>query len=342
VATGGGRLDDDDDDEDEDDEDDEDYDSLDEESAKGKGSRKDAWLEYDPVDASELQGPKRWLADLETEIVEATEIITKLRTDHARVCLEKADMSIVVRQAELVDRLVKQSTEQAEQLIYVNKSLQETNLSAKAIESAIGQAFKLLQAQVLSKASRRELHEALAKALDTSLDSQERLRMISSSLESLSEEVKTRASNEHVAELQKVLGKMRHLQEHGGANKRQAQDDPLMPSMCLACNQALPLKKKALPSHIIDLGAPAQMRGKSAGQLRGKAAERARLLFGREPENAQRRQTAQQLRDMAASTIDDLPSVTQSLPTSPGESARNLAGAMRPDSAALQVRRMSG
>jgi len=166
--------------------------------------------------------------------------------------------------------------------------------------------------------------------------------MISSSLESLSEEVKTRASNEHVAELQKVLGKMRHLQEHGGANKRQAQDDPLMPSMCLACNQALPLKKKALPSHIIDLGAPAQMRGKSAGQLRGKAAERARLLFGREPENAQRRQTAQQLRDMAASTIDDLPSVTQSLPTSPGESARNLAGAMRPDSAALQVRRMSG
>ena len=65
--------------------------------------------------------------------------------------------------------------------------------------------------------------------------------MISSSLESLSEEVKTRASNEHVAELQKVLGRMRHLQEHGGANVRSAEASSFVPNTCLACNQALPL-----------------------------------------------------------------------------------------------------
>ena len=64
----------------------------------------------------------------------------------------------------------------------------QLNIKSKETEAAIAQALKLLQAQVVTKASREELREALGRALDASSASQERTREIADAVEKLSQE----------------------------------------------------------------------------------------------------------------------------------------------------------
>ena len=56
---------------------------------------------------------------------------------------------------------------------------------SKGVEAAIAEGLKLLQAQLVAKASKEEVETAITKARDTSVDAQERLRVVMASLESL-------------------------------------------------------------------------------------------------------------------------------------------------------------
>lgn len=85
---------------------------------------------------------------------------------------EKADREVVLEQRSQLLHLADESALQSHELVRIASALQAADTDSKAVEQAIGQAFKLLQAQVLSKAGRSELHESLASTLDASLDSQ--------------------------------------------------------------------------------------------------------------------------------------------------------------------------
>ena len=127
---------------------------------------------------------------------------------------------------------------------------------SKAAEGAIAQALKLLQAQVMSKASRSELQHGMSRAMDAAFDAQERSRAVAASLVSVATDVDTRASGKDLYRLESFVQQviqqggglgggggggqgapmLRMTRLNGGGDNR---DSPLQPTHCLACNQAL-------------------------------------------------------------------------------------------------------
>ena len=124
----------------------------------------------------------------------------------------------------------------------------------KAAESAIAQALKLLQAQVMSKAARAELQHGLASAMDTAHDAQERSRAVATSLVSIATDIDKRAPLEALARLEQTLqSNLAGSATIGGpmihARRIDHRDSPLQPTHCLSCKQPLPYRPQSPPPH---------------------------------------------------------------------------------------------
>jgi len=97
---------------------------------------------------------------------------------------------------------------------------------------------------------------------------------------------------------------VRLLQEPSAAQKRRLNASAMLPTNCLACNQELPRADTPPPPHLTSTSpVPSRSRPQSASQSRsrpqsatrthsagmvGAASQRAKLLYGKEPENARR------------------------------------------------------
>ena len=108
--------------------------------------------------------------------------------------------------------------------------------------------------------------------------------------------------------------------------KRRLDASAMLPSHCLACNQELPRAETPPPPHLTATSpVPSRSRPPSASQPRsrpqsaspthsagmvGAASQRAKLFYGKEPENARRSSTMKQMHGLAAAD-----------PPSPGDGA---------------------
>jgi hypothetical protein len=135
--------------------------------------------------------------------------------------------------------------------------------------------------------------------------------------------VQKRASAEHVAEMRRVLMRLRLAQQPGALTTRT--DSALLPTFCLACDQEMPTGQPKPPPHMMHGPTDPQRRAMSASR------SRAKLLYGREPENAQRRAAMQHLKDLGKT--DNQPMQTRSMPPSPPMGAGRPAPIVRPGSA---------
>ena len=175
-----------------------------------------------------------------------------------------------------------------------------------------------------AKASRQEVIDALMRAKDASVDSEERLSLVAQGLDAVTADVKTRAPRERVAELEFVLSQVRLLQEPSAAQKRRLNASAMLPTNCLACNQELPRADTPPPPHLTSTSpVPSRSRPQSASQSRsrpqsagrgqgqgaahthsagmvGASSQRAKLLYGKEPENAKRSSMMKQMHGLAA------------------------------------------
>lgn len=109
---------------------------------------------------------------------------------------------------------------------------------------------------------------------------------------------------------------MRLLQEPSAAQKRRLNASAMLPTNCLACNQELPRADTPPPPHMTSTSpVPPRSRPQSASQSRsrpqsashthsagmvGAASQRAKLLYGKEPENARRSSMTKQMHGLAA------------------------------------------
>ena len=118
----------------------------------------------------------------------------------------------------------------------------------KAAESAIAQALKLLQAQVMSKAARAELQHGLSRAVEAATDAQERSRAVASNLVAIASEVDSRAPLKALARLETSMQSQLAASASGAssgpilhAKRITAQpESALMPTHCLSCQQPPP------------------------------------------------------------------------------------------------------
>ena len=127
----------------------------------------------------------------------------------------------------------------------------------KAAESAIAQALKLLQAQVMSKAARAELQHGLSRAVEAATDAQERSRAVASNLVAIASEVDSRAPLKALARLETSMQSQLAASASGAssgpilhAKRITAQpESALMPTHCLSCQQPLPTYSHYSPPH---------------------------------------------------------------------------------------------
>ena len=287
-----------------------------------------------------------------------------MREDMLAVATEvddKASGAIVASHELLVRGALEQSAATRSEVVRLQGSVDEVSSGAAAVEAAIEQGLKLLQEQVSTppcclpprrpaappltafwrskrplatlapsleqvsaKASRQEVIDALMRAKDASVDSEERLSLVAQGLDAVTADVKTRAPRERVAELEFVLSQVRLLQEPSAAQKRRLNASAMLPTNCLACNQELPRADTPPPPHLTSTSpVPSRSRPQSASQSRsrpqsagrgqgqgaahthsagmvGASSQRAKLLYGKEPENAKRSSMMKQMHGLAA------------------------------------------
>ena len=190
----------------------------------------------------------------------------------------------------------------------------------KAAEGAIAQALKLLQAQVMSKASRSELQHVLSTSMDAVDQAHEKTR-------ALAADVETRAPREAIGRLETFLKQQAHsagspiivTQRVAPGSHRIS---PLLPTHCLSCKQALPYQTPPPMPHEtagmpIAPTASTSCGPNARGELDSSLAPshghvavghfcasdahmmRAKLAYGKEPQNDTRRRTQQMLSQLS-------------------------------------------
>ncbi|KAL1495416.1 hypothetical protein AB1Y20_016784 [Prymnesium parvum] len=192
-----------------------------------------------------------WVHGMETEMDGLRAQVEAMRAEMLGLAGYQGDPHPAARN--LVEGVMQQTAHNTAEIKRLEGSMQHMHHGSRAAELAVARALKLLHEQacwltlgVISKPGREELERSLNRAMNSSLDSESRLRIVNSTLDALAAEVRSRASLDRVAELEAALNarnsKTSALQ---GRKELSASKYPSQP-YCVACHQLLPLEDPPL------------------------------------------------------------------------------------------------
>ena len=181
--------------------------------------------------------------------------MTASRQQHAAdaTTSRSSSASDIAEVAAVAQSLLAQSSAHEAEVKRIGSSLTSLSSESKSAEGAIAQALKLLQAQTVTKASRHEMRQAVARALEAALDGQERAREVAAAIERVEAVLPTKATKEELARLEAALAALAasgelQTREWGLATRQLDHVDSA--THCLSCHQPLPTPSAPPPPHL--------------------------------------------------------------------------------------------